>query len=672
MAIERHSAAYQTSANYAYVLSVLQEHPYLAVDLGLVYIKRTYNEDGTPVKSARDRIGPYKRNLGQQKVRQYAEQLRSSGDPVKLMILKARDQGVSTEVLTGMVARLATTPGLKGLSVAHRDTAAKNILSMGKAMAKNLPHPFKLRSGAKMKDSAECYTFNMPQWGISGSELTCIEATKARIEHIRSDRIDMFHGSESSRWADSCVIMEALNGTLIDSRHSEEIEETTGNGEDPYFHPMFMQAWLAQGKKNGWERGALESSYPKHAIMLPFFLDYRKEAPLHSDVTESYFRSRLDDYEKEVLHTIKTYWEGEGWDEDAAVSRALRNLNWRRAKLMNEYLDGPNFVPKVRIPQQGLTSIESFMREEPVYVEEAFLVRKGKPVFSENELTYIRSCVRPPSFQGEIKNPSTLVPGGYGGIVKDHLWMWKTNKEIVGDIIMGFDFAQGHHKSEANSSRNAFHWVSIFERTDDGILEQIGEYVSQLPQTQLFKVLWDIVRYYSEDYKKGKCPYLAPECQYGGTTFINFLLGEYYPRFRIYGRKESGKRTSKLGFWTNPRSKEEAVKCLGSRIAEHRMIIRSSRLASQFGNFMHGEKEGEYFGLNKQSSSMAQKDDGVLTTMFVAKYDEDYFEDPEEEENQEKVVTKIIKKFDPNLCHGGDLSHFFDWIEHQRKQVSRR
>ena len=201
-------------------------------------------------------------NDAQENLYAVIQQKKAAGEPVRLIVLKGRQEGISTLVEGLMFQGSATLPNVKTLVVAHETQSTANLFKMNKLFYDCLPswaQPMKKASNAKelvfenpTKDEAE----KRRRPGLRSS-IRCQTAGKGGVG--RSDTLTYVHLSEYAFWPDNkedllLGIMQAVPdkpGTMVviesTARGYDHFKTlwdgaTTGtNGWTPVFLPWYME-----------------------------------------------------------------------------------------------------------------------------------------------------------------------------------------------------------------------------------------------------------------------------------------------------------------------------------------------------------------------------------------------------------------------------------------------
>jgi hypothetical protein len=180
-----------------------------------------------------------KQNSIQKRINQTKRKLRSQGKLVRLIVLKPRQCGVSTDTQGNMLFNTATKDNRTGLIVAHTQPATTIIFEKAKYMYGNLPaHVKPLIKASNAKE----LVFDRPtgyKGKVKGLNSKISIQVAGDLSIGRGDTIHYFHGSEFAFWPSPegkgpkkqlSGIMAAMPKTL----DTEAVIESTANGYNDF------------------------------------------------------------------------------------------------------------------------------------------------------------------------------------------------------------------------------------------------------------------------------------------------------------------------------------------------------------------------------------------------------------------------------------------------------
>lgn len=207
------------------------------------------------VAVAGQKVIPFTLNRAQQYLHSKLEEQKARTGRVRALVLKGRQQGCSTYIGGRYFHKTTFNPGLKTFILAHRDDATDNLFKQVRRYLENLPEVVRPSTGySNRKEIIFDKLDSAYGLGTAGSGSVG-----------RSDTIDLLHGSEAAFWSN---VDELRTGVLQAAEMAQEIVfESTANGYDPMFHPMWQDAEAGKGEYQ--------------AIFIPWYWqdEYRRPVP---------------------------------------------------------------------------------------------------------------------------------------------------------------------------------------------------------------------------------------------------------------------------------------------------------------------------------------------------------------------------------------------------------
>ena len=249
-------------------------------------------------KDARRGFVNFTFNDCQKKITEILDEQLSTNGKVRAIILKARQQGISTYCAGRVFWKTYFTPHARSVVMAHDSATSDALFTMSRNIIRNMdslykptelrsnakeivissPHFKKDRSGEKPVSSYRLYTAGSPEAG---------RGTTPTIAHL----------SEIAFWQHDEKILAGLFQGISEAPGTEVILESTANGASGEFYRLW--------------RGALEGENEYTPIFLPWF------------TTSEYYREPPEDFERSS-------------DEELLVEQHNLNngqLYWRRLKI---------------------------------------------------------------------------------------------------------------------------------------------------------------------------------------------------------------------------------------------------------------------------------------------------------------------------------------------------
>ena len=292
------------------------------------------------IKTKDMRLIPLVPNEVQTRLMAHIWDMEQQGKPVRLMIPKARQHGISTLTEAIIYCKTAFTPNINAIIVADKSEHAANIFEMSK-----LIHD-------KMNPVIRTETHRRNAFEIAFSE----NQSKIEIGTTgRSGTYHLFHSSETAYYTDAENVMLGVLQTVPNLPGTMVIMESTGNGIGNYFYNRCMDAQAGRGDYQ--------------LFFIPWFENPEYSLPLDKPLVPQFNGEFGDEcYYRDEYHLT------------------LEQLNWRRYAITS--LCGGD--------------IHKFMQEYPATLDECFQ-GSGYPVFDQQILSAMEKNAVPPLATGLIE-----------------------------------------------------------------------------------------------------------------------------------------------------------------------------------------------------------------------------------------------------------------------------
>ena len=243
----------------------------------------------------------------------------NAGKPVRIIVLKARQLGIST-ISAGLVFLWSfIRKGTTGLIIAHESDISQSLFEKTQINWENWPF-------APLY-TAKNMSMNRMTWAETRSSIKI--ASAKNVKSGRGRTIHILHGSECAYWDEAETLMVGLNQTIPRSHGTIVIMESTANGVGGWFYEEWHKAVAG------------ESDFIP--LFFPWFRHYQ-----YSMQNYTVDERRLSRAESHLLK----------------LGATLDNLEWRRWALKNLCHNDEEY----------------FKQEYPATPEEAFLT-SGQGVF---------------------------------------------------------------------------------------------------------------------------------------------------------------------------------------------------------------------------------------------------------------------------------------------------
>jgi hypothetical protein len=182
-------------------------------------------------------LEPFIFNAAQRKLHRIIEDQRNKTGRVRIVILKARQLGISTYIAARLFHRTIHSPGWRTFIIGHEKRASSNLYQVVRRFWEHMPEELKPSVGIS---NAEELIFDKQDSGYIVSVATSEGAG-------RSATAQALHMSEVAFYPDLAQQMTALLQTVPDKDGSEVIIETTARGFNE-FHSFWRRCEAGGGE----------------------------------------------------------------------------------------------------------------------------------------------------------------------------------------------------------------------------------------------------------------------------------------------------------------------------------------------------------------------------------------------------------------------------------------
>lgn len=309
---------------------------------------KLYAENVLKIRTKSGKIEPLVLNQSQLFLHDKIEDMRERTGKVRVVVLKGRQQGMSTYTEGRFYWRTTMCQGKQAFILTHESEATTNLFSMTKRY-----HELNTANvggvGLKpdtSKDSGNALHFSKIDSGFK-------VGTAGNKAVGRGSTVQFLHGSEVAFWPNAEEHLKGLLQAVPDEDDTEVILESTANGVGGVYYDYVNDA------KNG--VGDYE------LIFIPWYWQAEYRKPVHPEF--------IITKEEESLKSLY------GVDEEQLV--------WRRSKI------------------HELKGVDAFKQEYPFTIEEAFLF-SGRGAFDANWLNKAADDCFKPSFIGDMTESGFL------------------------------------------------------------------------------------------------------------------------------------------------------------------------------------------------------------------------------------------------------------------------
>lgn len=501
-----------------------------------------YVKNNLKIKDKHARIVPFVPNVPQRVLIDYVLLCIKEKRPVKAIILKARQMGLSTAVEAIIYWWTSTNKNINSVIIGHEESSSKNLYMMFRRYYDNTNPLFKpsIRYNTRTDLSFERFDDTGKQVGLGSSIKTATAGNKAAG---RSDTINLLHASELGEWENGEDLVASLLETVPDEevmdKPSMMFLESTAKGRGNYFHNEFK---LAVKRENNFE---------------PFFfpwwiLDtYERKTWKKPDECTPYERAQvelgnvlplgeLSDYEKFLVELMKKGHKVAGQtiyiDEDHIPAK----IHFYRRKAMN-FESTP----------------EKLTQEYPSTWQEAFIA-SGKNVFDalalqemENEAEPVEDTRYYKILPGEAHEDFILERIPYDPQEKADDFTYKAPLKIWQEPEPGHEYVIGADVAEG-LERGDF---SVAEVVDVSTMQTVARWRGHIDPDKFGEIIGALGTFYNY-------ALVGVEVNNHGLTTIQKLRDTFYTNLykRDKGYDEDFEEpTSNLGWKTDVRTKRMMI-----------------------------------------------------------------------------------------------------------------
>lgn len=258
-------------------------------------------------------IVPFNINPAQKYLHDKIEQQRASTGKVRAIILKGRQQGVSSYIEGRFYWLVTHRFGYRAFILTHDNEATNNLFDMAKRYHDHCPPV--VRVAVEASNAKELIFAGLD----SGYKL----GTAGNKAVGRSSTIQLLHGSECGFWPNAAEHSKGIMQAVPNEKGTEIYLESTANGIGNYFHEQWQLAEVGESP------------------FMPIFLPWYWQEEYRDQVNPDF---ELQEDEKEYIHLYGLNYE---------------QLQWRRNKIRE-------------LSASGADGHKSFMQEYPFNSTEAF------------------------------------------------------------------------------------------------------------------------------------------------------------------------------------------------------------------------------------------------------------------------------------------------------------
>jgi hypothetical protein len=493
-------------------------------------------------------------NIAQRKLVDAVMQDLKAGRPVRYIVLKARQMGLSTIIEALCYWWTATHRYVSSAIVAQDTTAAGVIYQMFQRYYDNTSPEFKPVTDYYTKNDL---TFDDGKSGKESkglkSQIRTMVAKKGATGRGQMNRF--VHGSEVAFWEGGSDIVAGLLQSVPRLPDTFIFLESTANGMGGYFYDEWQYA------KKG------ESTFK------PFFFAWHEHFEYEENVPSKW--GSYDAEERELLRIFKEL----GYPQ----SSWKRKLQWRREK-MKEFRSDP----------------EKFYQEYPLNDMEAF-ISTGRPVFSAKALIKMDMVASNTKFEtceltGTKKGGITAKKVEFGS-----LKVWEHPKPDE-KYVIGGDVAEGKEVA-ANGKEGDYSVLTVIKRSNNQV---VARWRGHIDPDAFGDVACQVGWYYNE-------ATVAIEVNNQGLATVQRIRDKLYRK--MYMREKGADElfdepTSKMGWRTDKASKFIMIAELAKFIRDGVIIDRDTVAIREYMTYVRDDT-------GRTNAQEGHHDDCVMATAIA-------------------------------------------------------
>jgi hypothetical protein len=498
-------------------------------------ILRIQTKEGTLV--------PFKLNRMQKRLWAKIQQQLENGEPIRWLVLKARQEGCSTFIIGLLYWIVILRSNQTAIVAAHDEDSAKNLYEKAQLFYRLSP-PF-LQPTLKINNRARMFFSNPDPKGQPGLESQVIVEPSDNVDMGRSWSVRFFHGSEVPRWSKMKDVLVSVKNAMPMMPGTFQFLEGTAQG-----HNYYKILWDERDER-GWE-GVFVSWCGSD--------EYRKEITDDEieDLKADMYDFEHDVYGNEEVEKALILQELKDWypehEEDYLQEREVfYRLAWRRDAI-------------VKLCEKDL---QKFRQEYPTCPEHAFET-SGKTLFPSIKLSDWRrraekaikdGIIIPQRFRWDAAREDFAL------VHRGHLTMYEPIRDEH-KYVIGADPAMGLHNGDPSAA--------VLLRLPAMVLS--GVFCAVTPPTQFASILarWG---------EMANTALIACEANDEGGYTVNHHLRKEHRYRRLYRREIHDaivrKKQMKAGWKTTHVTKDHMINDLRQGITEDELEFYHDELYEQ-------------------------------------------------------------------------------------------
>lgn len=506
------------------------------------------------------------------------EQMRLKNQPIRLILLKARQWGGSTATQLYMAwLQLVHKVGLNSLIVGHVKDSSIEVKDMFDRMIQHYPVEMLHRLGDEYKPNED----KLVGVGRSGNihripQRNCkIKIGTAEMPNsARGGDYNLVHLTEVGLWKTTekmtpeGIVRSACAGMLL-KPYTMIVYESTANGTGNFFHREYLAA------KSGTSQ------------FKPLFIAWK-------DIEQYQLQFEDDEHRKRFAQ-----WLIDNRDNDITTSdrQETGRYLWRQWE-RGATLEALNWYNAERSKYNNHADMAA---EYPSDDVEAFAF-SGRKVFNDEDVEMFRPACRPPRWTGEIYGRDDIGAEAlenlqFRQVRNGRLAIWedveRDDDEMVTDqYLVVVDVCKG------TSEKADYAVIAVFNRIlmlDSQPPAVVAQWYGHIDMDMLAWKAVQVAEYYNHALLVIESNTLETNNTKGEAEYILNVIRDVYDN--LYARKQSPEdikegKPRKYGFHTNSLTKKVIIHHLKTMIREHLYVERDSGCLDEFLTYIETERGG--------------------------------------------------------------------------------
>lgn len=524
-------------------------------------------------------------------------------EPVRIIVLKARQWGCTTLVAAFVTWVITQNKGKTAMVLSDDDDSTGSIQEMYEIMRDNLSDDVRpVIDKSNRKTGYATTDRSAVRIKTAGTKQTASKTGRSKTNQL-------LHLSEVAFWDSPEATLRAARQTCPMGGGTFMIDESTPNGEGNMFHKNWKRA------KSG------KSTFL--AFFVPWF-----EIEEYQAVTNEKEEKLWEKYKKTREESIRSEL---GISEFAIEHHNQYGLNLGQLKWWYwKYMDACD------------GDLETMNQEYPWDDVSCFLAT-GRPAFNPGDLTNLKKFIFAPNKCDIYKNERGT------NVVRHPNGVWRMWEEPIegGQYIVSADVCSGYVPGKGSDLDKSA--VGVFKRLPEGYLELVCCFYGRPEPDEVGEFMVTVGEYYN-------WAYLAPEVNSYGVGTLRVIRQSMYPN--LYRRQELNRATgswqrNQIGWYTSSSTRPDMIATTKRMLRLGKLIVHDDILLGELQSLVHNEKNG------KVEAQRGEHDDAAIMLMIAAQVSCEIPEIEAEESSTLKVKSEsaiAIEEWDRSMRQESDGS----------------